>query len=237
MAADATASPEGGGVLQSIAHLGVLPAGMEWAAARGVIQARLAEALASFAADPAAQEGPAPMEEDAPWVEPELTREELCERLEQFAGPPFTIQRLCELLLEPPRHYSTRGKFAYACGKLLTVRARSPATCSLGSITAAAAASLRLVRIPSAPLIPPLSGRGAACDQVTDLIRLEADPLSAAMQAEVRFPLALSPRVPWSACLPACLPSLLSPLCGAGGGAESSCSGEGRGVPEAESRG
>ena len=121
MAADATASPEGGGVLQSIAHLGVLPAGMEWAAARGVIQARLAEALASFAADPAAQEGPAPMEEDAPWVEPELTREELCERLEQFAGPPFTIQRLCELLLEPRRHYRTRGKLAYACGKLLSV--------------------------------------------------------------------------------------------------------------------
>jgi hypothetical protein len=42
---------------------------------------------------------------------------------------------------------------------------------------------------------------------VTDLIRLEADPLSAAMQAEVRFPLALSPRAPWSACLPACLPA------------------------------
>lgn len=107
-------------IVHSIAHLGVLPPSTDWTAARGAIRAQLAQVLAEFAAE--GQTGSAPMEEDSLQVEPELTDEELCGRLEDFDGPPFTIQRLCELLLEPRRHYRRRSKFAFACGKLLTVR-------------------------------------------------------------------------------------------------------------------
>lgn len=107
-------------IVQSIAHLGVLPANTDWTAARGAIRAHLAQVLADFAAE--AQAASVPMEEDSSQVEPELTDEELCARLEEFEGPPFTMQRLCELLLEPRRHYRRRSKFAFACGKLLTVR-------------------------------------------------------------------------------------------------------------------
>ena len=38
---------------------------------------------------------------------------------EGFAAPPFTMPRLCALLLEPRRHYRTRAKFTNACAKLL----------------------------------------------------------------------------------------------------------------------
>ena len=113
-------------VLQSIAHLGVLPAGTDWTAARGAIHAQLAQVLAEFSAE--GQDESAPMEEDSLQVEPELTDEELCARLEEFEGPPFTIQRLCELLLEPRRQYRRRSKFAFACGKLLTVRLSASST-------------------------------------------------------------------------------------------------------------
>ena len=117
---ESTAVTSSTDVLQSIAHLGVLPAGTGWAAARGLIRTRLAQVLEDFVAE--GQTGPAPMDEDYSQVEPELTDEELCARLEQFEGPPFTMQRLCELLLEPRKHYRRRSKFAFACGKLLTVR-------------------------------------------------------------------------------------------------------------------
>lgn len=117
---ESTAATSSADVVQSIAHLGVLPAGTDWTSARGAIRARLVQELAEFAVEE--QAGSASMEEDESSVEPELTEAELCARLEEFGGPPFTIQRLCELLLEPRRHYRMRRKFAFACGKLLTVR-------------------------------------------------------------------------------------------------------------------
>ena len=51
----------------------------------------------------------------------ETQADKLCGHLEQYENPPFTIQRLCELILEPKRHYKTMYKFANACGMLLTV--------------------------------------------------------------------------------------------------------------------
>lgn len=164
--AGATSSAD---VLQSIAHLGVLPAGTDWTAARGAIHAQLAQVLAEFAAEGQAESAPM-MEEDSLQVEPELTDEELCARLEEFEGPPFTIQRLCELLLEPRRHYRRRSKFAFACGKLLTVRLPASSTLSCQ---------------PFLQCAHPRAGRDHRC-QVTDLIQLEDVPLSATMQAEVQ---------------------------------------------------
>ena len=142
---DAVAAPAHS-MIKSIAELGIIPAGVGWSSARGMIQERLVEVLAAYAEEAkdkkrgfADANGPSPMAEDgaaaaggatgeesllgAPPAEPSLTTEELCLRLSEYGGPPFTIQRLCELLLEPRRHYRTRGKLAYACGKLLSVNA------------------------------------------------------------------------------------------------------------------
>lgn len=45
----------------------------------------------------------------------------LLEHLERFNGPPFTIQRLCELILEPNKNYKSRRVFVRAVEKNLLV--------------------------------------------------------------------------------------------------------------------
>jgi len=40
--------------------------------------------------------------------------------------PPFTLQRLCELLLDPGKHYSAAPKLAHALDKLLCVTSTVP---------------------------------------------------------------------------------------------------------------
>lgn len=51
--------------------------------------------------------------------------DESCSRLysllQSFEGPPFTIQRICELLLHPHQHHKTKRKLLYALDKLLSV--------------------------------------------------------------------------------------------------------------------
>jgi len=41
--------------------------------------------------------------------------------LSEFSEPPFTLQRICELTLQPQRHYKTAKKFLFALEKLVTV--------------------------------------------------------------------------------------------------------------------
>ncbi|KAJ2917201.1 hypothetical protein MD484_g3177, partial [Candolleomyces efflorescens] len=43
------------------------------------------------------------------------------EQLDSFDGPPFTIQRLCELLLEPQKQYKSVGKYLRAVEKSILV--------------------------------------------------------------------------------------------------------------------
>ena len=45
----------------------------------------------------------------------------ILEQLESFEEPPFTIQRLCELLLDPKRHYKSIGKYLRAVEKSILV--------------------------------------------------------------------------------------------------------------------
>jgi serine/threonine-protein phosphatase 4 regulatory subunit 2 len=56
----------------------------------------------------------------------------LCERfetlLEAFEGPPWTLQRLCELLLEPRKQYQRLHKLALALEKLLLVTGEQEVT-------------------------------------------------------------------------------------------------------------
>lgn len=41
----------------------------------------------------------------------------LIEKLERFQAAPFTVQRLCELLTDPKKHYSRLDKFMRALEK------------------------------------------------------------------------------------------------------------------------
>ena len=199
MTMEAAATPgaaAGLSTLESIATLGVLPEGIPWAAeggapcARRSIAERLAEVLAAFAEPQrgaaggagAGADGAAAMDEDGGGraAPPEFTAEQLCARLEGFAAPPFTMQRLCELLLEPRRHYRTLAKFTNACAKLLIVRRRPSPRARRADRPGPPRGAARLA--PSRADANP----GSACAQVTDLIQLQPEPLAPELQAEVR---------------------------------------------------
>jgi hypothetical protein len=47
------------------------------------------------------------------------THKQLVGLLERFDGPPFTIQRFCELLLDPLKHYKKRDSFMRALEKVI----------------------------------------------------------------------------------------------------------------------
>lgn len=47
----------------------------------------------------------------------ETMKSTLLERLELFHAAPFTVQRLCELLIDPKKHYSRLDKFMRALEK------------------------------------------------------------------------------------------------------------------------
>ncbi|XP_065882672.1 serine/threonine-protein phosphatase 4 regulatory subunit 2-like [Dysidea avara] len=50
----------------------------------------------------------------------DLSRQ-ILERFDKFSGPPFTVQRLCELLAEPKRWYKRRSPFLHGLEKILLV--------------------------------------------------------------------------------------------------------------------
>jgi len=52
---------------------------------------------------------------------PKEETERLEEELRRFQGPPFTLQRLCELLTSPRDYYSQAGKLVFGLEKLLIV--------------------------------------------------------------------------------------------------------------------
>merc|ERR1719270_1780235 len=48
-------------------------------------------------------------------------KERIMEQLESYTGTPFTIQRLCELLVQPKRHYKRTDKFMRGLEKIMLV--------------------------------------------------------------------------------------------------------------------
>jgi len=48
-------------------------------------------------------------------------KERIMEQLESYTGTPFTIQRLCELLIQPKRHYKRTDKFMRGLEKVMLV--------------------------------------------------------------------------------------------------------------------
>lgn len=70
----------------------------------------------------------APPNEDAPTWDTVLEGSSLervcgdvCAMLDEFDEPPFTMQRLAELLIEPQAHYHTRSKYLAALSRVLAV--------------------------------------------------------------------------------------------------------------------
>ena len=53
-----------------------------------------------------------------------------CDHASFTLRPPFTIQRLCELILEPNKYYKSRGVFLRAVEKVCTCTRNTPCTCT-----------------------------------------------------------------------------------------------------------
>ena len=51
----------------------------------------------------------------------EQMKERIFEQLESYSGIPFTVQRLCELLVQPKRHYKRTDKFMRGLEKIMLV--------------------------------------------------------------------------------------------------------------------
>jgi len=82
-----------------------------WMVLREAMAHKSRRCVASFATAPGEQQV----------VNPDDFAEYFSKRLEQFPGPPFTIQRLCELLNEAKRHTTNVKKFMGAVDRCLSV--------------------------------------------------------------------------------------------------------------------
>ncbi|GJN87136.1 hypothetical protein Rhopal_000081-T1 [Rhodotorula paludigena] len=98
-------------LLEQTASTNVVDA--DWPILKDMIKHKLAEAISNFLAM-----GP-------PWpLAPEealQVRERAYDTLDSFGGPPFTIQRLCELALYPRRQYTSLPKYLRAVNRILSV--------------------------------------------------------------------------------------------------------------------
>eukprot|EP00803_Ostreobium_quekettii_P003279 evm.model.scf_2717.3 EVM.evm.TU.scf_2717.3 scf_2717:16883-17608(+) len=96
----------------------------EWALLAPVISVMIEQVLREFDAEEAVDVGP---RQPLPFGE---SLDELIARLQAcvaaFRHAPFTVQRLCELLLEPHKQYTRLGKVAMALDKLLLVTSTVP---------------------------------------------------------------------------------------------------------------
>eukprot|EP00808_Paulinella_micropora_P022477 g36688.t1 len=85
----------------------------EWASLRALLEMRLLQVLEGYKKD-------SPAVQDLDGEEFETRLERVCLHLTRFPRPPFTLQRISELLMEPRRYYATTAKFFLAFSKLVT---------------------------------------------------------------------------------------------------------------------
>ena len=60
----------------------------------------------------------------APWLtlqEYNDDRDDVIKTLQNFGAAPFTLQRLCEILVEPTKHYTSKEKLLFAINKQTSV--------------------------------------------------------------------------------------------------------------------
>ena len=82
-------------------------------------------------------------------------KERMVEQLESYSGVPFTVQRLCELLCQPTRHYKRVDKFMRGLEKVMLV----VTTVEPGTGTSTSQATLeRNGSTGATPLLPPALG-------------------------------------------------------------------------------
>jgi serine/threonine-protein phosphatase 4 regulatory subunit 2 len=99
-------------VVKEIATSGSTP--YSWAEVKNAVSCVLAHSLRGFddPSDLSLQDGDSL---DSAIISP------LTEHLRSFAGAPFTCQRLCELISNPKKNYSSLRRYAAACEKVLLV--------------------------------------------------------------------------------------------------------------------
>ncbi|KAL6778158.1 hypothetical protein ACKKBG_A17150 [Auxenochlorella protothecoides x Auxenochlorella symbiontica] len=97
---------------------------VKWSDLQPVVHAAIDAVLSRFAERGGTQVGPPPPMLDGSDVE--TFRKRLHALLEVMDGPPFTMQRLAELLLGPEKQYSSLPKLASALEKLLMVVTSAP---------------------------------------------------------------------------------------------------------------
>eukprot|EP00735_Rhodelphis_limneticus_P004864 TRINITY_DN16517_c0_g1::TRINITY_DN16517_c0_g1_i1::g.1871::m.1871 TRINITY_DN16517_c0_g1::TRINITY_DN16517_c0_g1_i1::g.1871 ORF type:complete len:154 (-),score=24.09,sp/Q6DCQ0/P4R2B_XENLA/31.88/1e-15,PPP4R2/PF09184.6/1.9e-26 TRINITY_DN16517_c0_g1_i1:710-1171(-) len=131
-------TPELDSIISQIAATGLVY--FEWSLLRPLLGEKLKKVIIDFnekAGKGALNETLAtPTLADAPSTLQEHI-EQLIELLDDFSGAPFTIQRLCELLLNPGRHYRTSQKLLTAFDKLLTVTTTQPVAPFPGNLAGA----------------------------------------------------------------------------------------------------
>ena len=89
-------------------------------------------------------------------------KERMVEQLESYSGVPFTVQRLCELLCQPTRHYKRVDKFMRGLEKVMLV----VTTVEPGTGTSTSQATLeRNGSTGATPLLPPALGHAILQNQ------------------------------------------------------------------------
>ncbi|KAK4051840.1 protein phosphatase 4, regulatory subunit 2 [Microbotryomycetes sp. JL201] len=98
-------------LLEQIATTNLVDA--DWPILRDMIKVKMTENIRDYLA----LGPPWPLEPDEAW----RTRDGANDVLDSFSGPPFTIQRLCELALKPRQHYTSLSKYMRALNRVLSV--------------------------------------------------------------------------------------------------------------------
>ncbi|KAL1923415.1 uncharacterized protein VTP21DRAFT_8395 [Calcarisporiella thermophila] len=87
----------------------------EWSLLKDIIKTKLRQNIISNV------HGDQPTGEGSSGERHEDYENRIIEYLENFEGPPFTIQRLCELLMRPTEHHKTLFKYLRAIEKVVAV--------------------------------------------------------------------------------------------------------------------
>ncbi|GAA5976683.1 hypothetical protein JCM10908_005594 [Rhodotorula pacifica] len=166
----------------------------DWSILKDMIKHKLAETITNFLAM-----GP-------PWpLAPEdalQARERAYDTLDSFMGPPFTIQRLCELTLYPRRQYTSLPKYLRAVNRVLSVTSERSAfpeddvdNAPLAS-TSATALDTTLGLVGQGLIHPPLPSSSTSASPIATRRPSASPSLSGSPRSSPQVVPLLSP-IPW----------------------------------------
>jgi len=111
---DKSVTPELEQILSDIAKTGLTC--NRWDHLKQLIAYKLTQTVSGFSDFSSASDGTNPEENPTGSLHGRIDK-----ALTEFPEPPFTLQRICELILQPQKHYKTAKKFLFAFEKLVTV--------------------------------------------------------------------------------------------------------------------